>query len=218
MSTIELHAETRTVFGKKVKDLRQAGIVPAEIYGKKTKNLSIQIPTRDLEYTLSAAGNTNLISIKIGSKKKGIPVLARNIQYSPVRQRLLHVDFYAVIMDETVSVNVPIRIIGESDLIAQQNGTLMTGLNELEIEALPADIPESIEIDISELAEFGQSIHVSDLPATANIIIHSSPESLLASIQPPRTSDEELTVEGADVVEEGEEEGVEESTVDVEEE
>ncbi len=213
MSTIELHAEARTVFGKKVKGLRQAGIVPAEIYGKKTKNHSIQIPVRDLEYTLNEAGNTNLISIKIGDKKTGIPVLARNIQYSPVRQRLLHVDFYAVIMDETVSVNVPIRIIGETDLITQQNGTLMTGLNELEIEALPADIPETIEIDISNLTDFGQSIHVSDLPAADNITIHSSPESLLASIQPPRTSDEEDLVE--EVIEE--EEDMEESTEETEE-
>jgi len=215
MSTIELHAEPRTVFGKKVKELRQAGMIPAEIYGRKTDNQSIQIPVRTLEHTLNEAGNTNLISIKVGKKKKGIPVLARNIQYSPIRQRLLHVDFYAVVMDETVSVNVPIRIIGESSLITQQNGTLMTGLNDLEIEALPADIPEAFEVDISDMTDFGQSIHVSDLTVTDNITVHSSPESLLVSIQPPRTSDEdeleaeaegELEAEGEITEEEAEEE------------
>lgn len=214
MATIELHAEPRTVFGKKVKDLRQAGIVPAEIYGRKTQNYSIQISTRDLEHTLNEAGNTNLISIKIGDKKKGIPVLARNIQYSPVRQRLLHVDFYAVVMDETVSVNVPIRIIGTTDLITQQNGTLMTGLDKLAIEALPADIPEAIEVDISILTEFGHSIHVSDLSLADNININSSPESLVASIQPPRTEEEEAV---ADTVIEGEEEAEEATEEEAEE-
>lgn len=194
MATIELKAEPRTVFGKHVKTLRREGLVPAEIYGRKSDNQSIQVPEKVLAKVLADAGNTNLISIKIG-KDKAVPTLARNIQYSPVKRHLLHVDFYAVVMTDTVTVSVPITIIGSTDLIDKENGTLMTGLNALDIEALPGDIPESIEVDISILKEFSDAIHVADLVLPEGATIHSNLDSLVASIQPPRLEEEEEEVE-----------------------
>ena len=189
-TTIALQAAPREVFGKKVKTLREAGLIPAEIYGRKTKSQSIQVPVKELRRALSQAGGTNLIAVKVG-KQKAIPALARNIQYSIVKHNLLHVDFYAVVMDETVNVNVPIHVIGESDLIKQEGGTLVTGINELEIEALPDNLPESIEIDISNIKGFSKSISVADLILPEDIIVHSSPESLVVVIQPPRLAEEE---------------------------
>jgi len=197
-TTIALQAAPREVFGKKVKALRKAGLVPAEIYGRKTKNQSIQVPVKELRRALNQAGGTNLIAVKVG-KQKAIPALARNIQYSILKRNLLHVDFYAVVMDETVTVNVPIHVIGESDLIKHKGGTLVTGINELEIEALPDNLPETIEVDISSIDGFSKSINVADLTLPEGIIVHSSPESLVVVIQPPRLAEareESLEEEG----------------------
>ncbi|MFQ5577197.1 MAG: 50S ribosomal protein L25 [Anaerolineae bacterium] len=193
----ELQVEPRQVFGKKVKALRDSGYVPAEIYGREIKNQSIQVPVKQLRRTLEQAGNTNLISIKVG-RKKPIPTLARNIQYSPIKQDLLHVDFYAVVMTDTVSVNVPIIITGQSDLV-KQGGTLFTGINSLEIEALPGDIPETIEVDTSGLVDYSDAIHVSDLNVPPTVTVHSSPESLVATVQPPRVAEEIYAAEGEEV-------------------
>ncbi len=202
MATIKLQAAPREVFGKRVKTLREAGLIPAEIYGRKTESQSIQIPVKDLHRALDQAGGTNLIAVEVG-KQKAIPALARNVQYSILKQNLLHVDFYAVVMDETVNVNVPIYVIGESDLIKQEGGTLVTGINELEIEALPGNLPESIEVDISGIEGFSKSISVADLTLPEDIIVHSSPESMVVVIQPPRLIEEEeediLDEEGLEV-------------------
>jgi len=199
---IELQAQPREVFGKKVKSLREAGLIPAEIYGRKIKNQSIQAPAQTLSRILDEAGNTNLIAVKV-DKQKPVQVLARNIQYSPIKQNLLHVDFYAVVMDETVNVAVPIYVIGETDLIKQEGGTLVTGINALEIEALPGNLPESIEVDISGIESFSESISVADLTLPEDIIVHSSLESMVATIQPPRLIEEEVEEEEEGLGEEG---------------
>lgn len=190
MDIIELQAEPRTVFGKQVKSLREKGLVPAEIYGRKTANISIQVPQKALAEVLAKAGKTHLISIKVGNEKP-IPTLARKIQHTPVKRQLAHVDFYAVVMTDTVTVSVPVVIVGENDLIIHHNGSMLTGLSEVVIEALPDHIPDAIEVDISGLKEFSDAIHVADLVLPKGATLHSSPDSLIVSIQAPRLAEEE---------------------------
>ncbi len=193
----ELKAELRSVTGKKVKALRRAGLTPAEVYGQGMENLSIQADSKMLRRVLHEAGNTNLIGIKLG-RKKAVNTLARDIQYDPISQDILHVDFYAVNMSETVVVNVPIHITGEAPA-EKEGGVVVTGINELEIEALPGDLPETIEVDISKLENFGDAIHVEDLDLPENITVLSSPDSLLVSVQAPRTATaEESAIEAAE--------------------
>jgi len=193
----ELKAELRSVTGKKVKTLRRAGLTPAEVYGQGMENLSIQADSKTLRRVLSEAGNTNLIGIKLG-RKKAVNTLARDIQYDPISQDILHVDFYAVNMAETVVVSVPIHVIGEAPAEAE-GGVVVTGINELEIEALPGNLPETIEVDISKLENFGDAIHVEDLDLPDNITVLSSPDSLLVSVQAPRAAiQEEVEVEAAE--------------------
>ena len=129
-----LQAEERTVFGKKVKQLRAAGQTPAEIYGRGSDNQSVQIDAKSLINVLKQAGLTNLISIKVGNNEP-VQALARNLQYSPVKRTLLHVDFYTVRMDEKVTVTIPVQLVGETDLVKDLGGTLMSGLTTLDIEA-----------------------------------------------------------------------------------
>ncbi len=189
----ELKAELRNVTGKKVKVLRRSGLTPAEVYGQGIDNLSIQIDSKTLRRVLHEAGNTNLIGIKLG-RKKAVNTLARDIQYDPISQDVLHVDFYAVNMSETVVVSVPIQIVGETPA-EKEGGVIVTGINELEIEALPGDLPETIEVDISKLENFGDSLHVEDLDLPDNITILSSPDSLLVSVQAPRAVAQEEEIE-----------------------
>jgi large subunit ribosomal protein L25 len=203
----ELQVETRTIFGKKVKALRKAGKIPAEIYGHGHENISVQIDEKILKRTLSEAGSTNLISVQVDNQAP-VMALARNIQYSILKRALVHVDFYAVIMTETVSVSVPIVIIGKSPLI-EEGGTLVTGLNTLDIEALPANLPASIVVDVSGLESFSDSISVADLTIPDGVTVHSSPDSLVATIQPPRLEEEieeEIELEGLEEEVEGAEE------------
>lgn len=188
----ELKAELREVTGKKVKTLRNAGLVPAEVYGQGMKNLSIQIDEKTLRRVLNDAGNTNLIGIKLG-RKKAVNTLARHIQYSPIKQNILHVDFYAVNMSETVAVSVPIQLEGEAPAV-ELGGVIMTGISELEIEALPGNLPETINVDISGLENFGDSIHVEALNLPDNITVMSSPDSLIVSVQAPRVAEVEETL------------------------
>lgn len=202
-----LDAETRTIFGKKVKQLRQVGKVPAEIYGRETDNQSIQVDGKTLTRVLQEAGSTNLIEVKVDGKQ-AINALARNIQISPVKRDLLHVDFYAVIMTETVTVSVPIQLIGESTLIKDEGGTLVSGLNELDIEALPGDLPEVIEVDISTLESFSDSVSVADISLPDTITILSNLESMVATIQPPRV-EEDFDAIDAELAEGEEVEGAE---------
>lgn len=199
----ELQAETRTVYGKKVKTLRQAGKIPAEIYGRGRENQSIQINGKTLRRVLDEAGSNHLISIQVDGQSP-VMALARDIQYSILKKDLLHVDFYTVIMTETVEVTVPIHLVGKSPLVDDEGGTLVSGLNFLEIEALPGNLPETFEVDISVLKNFSEAILVSDLAMPEGVTVHSSPDSMVATIQPPRLAEElEEILEETVVAEEG---------------
>jgi large subunit ribosomal protein L25 len=199
----ELQAETRTVYGKKVKTLRQVGKIPAEIYGRGRENQSIQIDGKTLRRVLDEAGSNHLISIQVDGQSS-VMALARDIQYSILRKDLLHVDFYTVIMTETVEVTVPIHLVGKSPLVDDEGGTLVSGLNFLEIEALPGNLPEAFEVDISVLENFSEAILVSDLTIPEGVTVHSSPDSMVATIQPPRLAEElEAILEETVVAEEG---------------
>lgn len=198
----ELQAETRTVYGKKVKTLRQAGKIPAEIYGRGRENQSVQINGKILRRVLDEAGSNHLISIQVDSQPP-VMALARDIQYSILKRDLLHVDFYTVIMTETVEVTVPIHLVGKSHLVDDEGGTLVSGLNFLEIEALPGNLPEAFEIDISVLKNFSEAILVSDLTIPEGVTVHSSPDSMVATIQPPRLAEELEELEEVAIEEEG---------------
>ena len=219
----EIEAQKRTSFGKKVKQLRRDGWIPAEIYGRGIDNVSVQINAKNLNRVLDEAGATHLISIQVD---RGSPVqtLARNLQYSPVKRDLLHVDFYAVVMTEKVSVSIPIHVIGDNPLIEDEKGTLVHALNDIEIEALPGNLPESIEVDISGLTEFNETITVAELTVPEGVTLLVNPDVMVLTIQPPRSEEEleeleqpvEADVDAVQQVGAEEDEG-EEETEDAEE-
>jgi large subunit ribosomal protein L25 len=198
MTAISLKAEKRTVTGRKVKNLRRDGLLPANIYGKNEASQSLQLNVKDFEKTYKQAGETGLVELSIGGDVKH--VLISNIHVNPVTDQFLHVDFRQVSLKEKVVANVPVEIVGEAQAEKDGIGTLVVQLNEVEVEALPLDLPESFNVDVSTLVEVDQAIYVKDLKYDkAKVEIKDDLEAIVAKIEPPQ---KEEVVE-APVVEEG---------------
>ena len=195
MSSYQLRAEPRTIVGKKVRFLRREGKVPANIYGH-SASVAIQIAARDLEQTIRRAGRTQLISLDIAGGEP-TTVLVKEWRRHPYKGDLLHADFYRVAMTETLRMDVPIRLVGDAPAVKLTGGSPFQPLSSLSVECLPGDIPESIEVDITGLAEDDASIYVRDLVAPANVTILTDGDEMVVKIMPPTVATEvEPSAEG----------------------
>jgi large subunit ribosomal protein L25 len=172
MEKIELTAHKRDLRGKKVRFLRRQGI----------ESNALQIETPALKKALAQAGRTSLISLKIGSTKRQNMAIVRDIQRDPVKGELVHVDFYQVRMDQKLKVEVPLVLVGKAPAVKEQGGILVHELSTLEVECLPANMPHSIELDISGLVELDQALHVKDLRIPDGVTALTEPEKVVAKI------------------------------------
>ncbi len=204
MADFVLEAQPRTLTGKKVKQLRNEGLVPAVIYGPSTEPINVQIPYRPLEIILMKAGGTNLVDIQLDGST--VTVLTREVQRHVLRSDILHVDFFAVDENQTLRADVFLQYLGESPAVKNGIGILITGPNSLEIEALPRDLPNLIEVDVSGLIELGDSIHVRDLKLEGDVVIHNDLDEMLVRVVQPSAARAEDELEAG---EEGALEGME---------
>lgn len=163
-----LKAEERKIVGRKVKTLRKQGFIPANLYGKKIKSVSLQIKNSDFQKIWKEAGETTLIDILVGEKIH--PVLIHNAQIHPTTQDFIHVDFHEVSLTEKTTARIPVEITGESPAVSQGLGALIQPLSEIEVEALPADLPENFTIDISKLEQVDSQITVGEIAVNAEKI------------------------------------------------
>ncbi|MEK7581451.1 MAG: 50S ribosomal protein L25 [Patescibacteria group bacterium] len=161
MEQTPLVAQKRTILGKKVKQLRREGILPAHVFGHKVETDHVQVNAHDFAKVFEKVGETGIIALTIDGVKK--PVMVRDTQLNPITDDLVHIDFYQVNLSEKVKVNVPIEIIGESPAVEKKIGLLLTPITEVEVEALPGDLPENIEVDITNLLNIDDEIKVKDL-------------------------------------------------------
>ena len=184
-----IFAERRSLFGRKVRRLRNEGLLPANIYGKDFKSVAVQVNYRDFERIFKNVGETQLLYVDLD--KEEIPVLVHSVQKNPLTGELLHADFLKVNLGEKVSAMVPVVDIGESPAEKQGVGTVVFYINELEVEALPTDIPERIEVDISSLSEVDQSILVADLRLDrSKLEIKANPDELVAKVEAVKKEEE----------------------------
>lgn len=222
MDTKELKAEKRNIVGRKVKTLRADGVLPANIYGKKVKSLSVQVNTKEFESVYKAVGETGLIELKVGSETK--PVLVHNVQLHAKSDLPLHVDFLQVDLKEKVTAEVPVELVGESPAEKQSLGTVVQQISEIEVEALPMDLPEQFEVNIDGLADVDQAIFVKDLKVDkSKVELKVDPEAIVVKVEPPQKEEVEETPVAADGTEEetapgeaAEGEGTEESKTETE--
>lgn len=163
MDRISLKAKERSLLGKKVKKLRDDGFIPAHVFGKGLESEHVQVSSIDFIKTFHQAGETGLIDLKIGDEKVK-PVLIRGVQYDPVKGNLLHIDFYQVDLKQKVRAPIPLELVGEeTELIHLGEAVILQTLNEVEVEALPTDLVEKIEVDITSLQNIDDAILVSGL-------------------------------------------------------
>jgi large subunit ribosomal protein L25 len=189
MDTIELQATRRTVAKKSAKRLREEGEIPGMIYGHGIGNVPVKIPILELKRTLSEAGASTLIQMRIDDDQPQ-PVLAREIQRDVLTGDPIHVDFYAVSMTEKIVAEVVVHLVGTPAAVASGEGMLLPGATSLEIECLPGDLIPSLQVDVSAL-ELNESLLVTDLVAPEGITILSDPEELVAQVQYEETLEEE---------------------------
>lgn len=199
-----LRAEPRTVLGKKVKRLRREGLVPGVVYGPVlNETVSVSVNRRDFEKFFSRNGHSTVVSLTWEGGKQ--PVLIREVQTDPVTRAPLHIDFFAPNMRQKLRQSVPLVLHNPNEDMA---GVLQTVLTEVEVEALPADLPHQIDLDIHGLIEIGDTVRVADLTAEGDVEFITDSEELIASIV-AETVEEEPEAEEAEAAEGEEAEGEE---------
>lgn len=180
MKQVKLEVQPRTVLGKQVKKLRREGIFPANIYGKELASIAIQVKYSEFEAVYKQVGETGLVEILLDGKTR--PVLIKNLQWNYRNHIPLHADFYQVNLKEKVKSMVPIVITGEPMAVQEKLGVLLTPLAELEVEALPTDLPENITVDVEKLANLDDQITVGDLKIPAGVEILTEADQVVAKI------------------------------------
>lgn len=202
---IKVEVEKRKVVGRKVKKLRREGILPANIYGKNIKSLSVQLSLKDFLPVYQKVGETGVVELKVSGEQKLRPVLIHNVQLDSVTDQPLHADFYQVSLVEKITSDIPVEIVGESLAVEQNIGVLIQPLSEVEVEALPTDLPDKFSVDISSLKEIDDAVTVGDLKTPAGVKILTGKKEILAKIEPPTKEEvapppEAAPVEGEEAV------------------
>lgn len=180
METIVLNANRRTVTGKQVKALRRQGLIPAVMYGTGVDSLSLELPEHETSQALIDVGGSTLIDLVVGEETH--KVLLREIQRHVIRRNILHIDFLKVAMDVAIRAVVPIELDGTAPAVREQGGVLVAGLDAVEVEALPGDLPDRIVVDLSVLVDFDTTITVGDLELGAGVTMITEPDESIANV------------------------------------
>ena len=175
-----LASEVRTAFGKKLRKMRIQGNIPGNVYGTDFKSQSVTLHLKDFLKAHKVAKETGVIYLTVG--KEEVPVLIRGVQKHPVTDIILHVDFRKIDLKKKIETAVPVKSVGVSEAVTQKGGVLLTLAELLLVEALPQEIPSSIEIDISLIKEVGQEIKVADLKKSETYVIKDPPGKVIFSV------------------------------------
>jgi large subunit ribosomal protein L25 len=223
---MELTVQKREILGKKVKSLREQDLIPAELYGHGRANIHLSVPAKEFSQLFKEAGESTIIKLKVKSQKSKVNdseaenevnVLIHDVQKNHLTDKISHVDFYAVKMDEKITVSVPLEFIGEAPAVKEKGGVLIKSIQEVEVEALPADLPHRLEINLDKLSDIGMSLCVKDIKVPQGVNILFDPETVVATISEPTKEEveekpitvEEVKVEGEEKKAEKEEETAE---------
>ncbi len=194
---MNLAVKTRETLGK-AKALRAGGLIPAELYGHGVKNLHLAVDAKEFRKVFKEAGENTVITL-VANKDK-YPVLVHDIQRNFLHDTVDHVDFYLVRMDEKITAHIPIEFVGEAPAVKELGGLLNKSMNEIEVEALPGDLPHRLTVDLSALVALNQSLYVKDIvvPKGVNVLVDG--DSAVATITEKMKEEEVVApVEPVDV-------------------
>lgn len=196
MARPKLSVKPRSVRGKNVAKLRRAGTLPGVVYGAGLESTPIEMDAHEFQLLHRQAGRHAVVDLHLDGDKAQ-PVLLQAIQEHPVSRVPIHVDFLAVNMEEERTIDVPVLITGHSEAVDRMGGVLLHLRDTILVRAKPDDIPSSLELDITSLADFEQVLHVSDLQIPTGVTLVTDPTEPLARVQAPRLEELEPVVEAA---------------------
>jgi len=202
--SFKIKAEKREVFGKNAsRRLRREGMIPAILYGGHDINVPLTMRKKDIFMILSSETGANTVfQVSFNSERRD--VMIKELQRDPVTDEILHTDFVLIAMDKTIQVSVPVVVVGEAVGVKAEGGFVDFMTREVKMECLPKDIPEHIEIDISNL-RLRQSLKVEDITPPEGVKLISSPETILVLVEVPLKEEEIEVEEEEEVIAEGEE-------------
>jgi large subunit ribosomal protein L25 len=195
---VELTAQKRQVLGKQVSQIRRQGWVPGVIYGHGFEPLPLQFELRQLKHVLSQITGSQLVSINIEGQAEPQMALVREVQVEPITRMISHVDFHRVTMTERIRTQIPLTFAGTSPAVARNEGILLHGVSAIDVECLPGDLVQTIEVDLSSLATVDAGLTVGDLAIPENITVLTPKTEMVVRVAPLETKAE---VEEAAVVE-----------------
>ena len=165
----------------KLANIRSNGMIPAVVYGARVENTTISVPSIDFQKIFKITGETSTISLEIKDGKK-VDVLVHEIQFDPLKGFPIHIDFLAVDMNKPVEVTIPLEFVGVSEAEKNGLGVLVKVLHEIDVESLPKDIPQKLEVDLSSLKELDSQIHVKDIKIPSGVKVLTEGEEVVALI------------------------------------
>jgi len=190
---ISLKAKIRTVTGRKVQSLISSGKIPAVVYGPGEKNATIEIDAQEFRKVLHEAGESSLVELNIEGEKEKRLVLIHEIQKNPVEGNFIHVDFFQANLKEETEAEVPLVFEGVSLAVKELGGTLVKNMSEIEVKALPQNLPHEIKVSIETLKTFDDRILVKDLILPKDVKVTANPDEMVASVLAQENVEEELT-------------------------
>lgn len=201
---LELSAKKRDLFGKKVKILRSGGLFPAVMYGHGVKNTPLELKFSQFVKVWKKAGESTLVELDVEGEKKN--VLISDVQFDPLTDEPRHADFHAVRMDEKIRAKIPIQFIGESPAVKNLGAVLVKVMYEAEVEALPADLPQDLTVDISGLNNLEDRIFIKDISIGTSVKTTASPDDVVVLVTEPKKEEVpavEAGLESIEVLEKG---------------
>jgi len=213
---VKLLAKIRKEKGKQTRILKNAGRIPAVVYGHKMKNASLDVDYKEFQNVYRKTGKNSLIELDVDGEKK--IVLVHDLQKDAVSDQFIHIDFFEISAKEEVEVKIPLIFEGTALAVKDLGGTLVKHISELEVKALPQNLPHDIKVVIDSLNTFADRILVKDIVLPKDVKISAKPEDIVASVVEPAKVEEELAKEIEEKVEDVEKVEKKEKTEDVVEE
>lgn len=180
--------------------VRNEGKLPGVVYGPEIEPISIAVDYRDFETLYQSAGESSLIDCTVEGQKEPITVLVQDIQFDPVKGRMIHVDFRQIKMGEEMGATIELRFVGDSLAVKQLGGTLISSHDTVNVRCLPKDLVGHIDVDLSPLATFDDAIKMKDLPLPSGMTLVDNPETAVAKVLAPLTEDQLKKMEETEAV------------------
>jgi len=199
---LELTLDSREAQGKANKRLRREGLVPGVVYGMGQDSTPVQVEAKTFETLYRSAGRTSVVKLRLPGASRATSGFIKDVQRHPLTGRAIHVDYFLVNLKQEMEVDVPLVFSGEAPAVEETGGTLLHNLSSIRVKALPNDIPHEIEVNVSTLVSLDVAIHVKDLSLNRDLVtVLTDPETLVATVVPPRVEVEEepVPVEGEEL-------------------